>query len=640
MRRLTLATALLVTALAWGPPALAAAIPPKLPVEAFGKLPFVDDPVLSPDGRRIAARLNADGTSLLGVIDLSQPRNPPTLIPTGENEILWSRWAGNNRLLIGFLREVDTVYAYGHISQLMLYDLAKKDMRVLSLPGQGGEGDDVIHVADDGTFILVSVARNLESYPDVFRVDLDTGKWTKVVAQIPFISEWVADADGQVVAGSGVEYRKVKWLYRARPDEEFQTVARIDLDEERGEFTDVTVRRRGQGAYVLADGPTGRKALYELDLKTFTVGKLVFGHPTADVTGAMLNPEGSAIAAATYTDDRPRVEWLDDRMKPVQAEIDVALPNRVNIIHGSSTDRTKFLVFTGTASDPGYFYYYDHETGVLSRIGVRYEALKGAVLAPMQTVSYRSRDGLTIPAYLTLPVGRLPKGLPLVVMPHGGPFARDHWGFDAEVQFLANRGYAVLQPNYRGSTGYGREYMAKGFGQFGTGIINDINDGVQWLVADGTVDRSRVCIMGGSFGGYAAIWGTMTAPDIYRCAISFAGVTDLEDLMKHDRTYLYPVGYQWWRRKIEGDSQANFKEISPTDQADRLIRPLLLVHGEEDRRVPVEQAAKLARILDRKDKTYRFLRMKDVRHGFSKDSEHIEYLQAVDDFLARYNPAD
>jgi hypothetical protein len=343
MARTALVALLLVAALA-GPAPAHGTVPPKLPVEAVGRLPFLDQPVLSPDGNRIAAQINANGASLLGIIDLRTPKSPPALIPTGDNVILWTRWAGNDRLLIGFLREIDTVYAYGRISQLILYDVAKKDMRVLSLPGQAGRGDDVIHVADDGSFILLSVARNLASFPEVFRVELDNAKFTNVVPQKQFISEWIADADGIVKAGSGVEYRKIKYLYRASAAEEFSTVARVDIDVRDVEIPQVLFRRRGEGAWILTNGTTGRIAVYELDPRTFTPGKEVFAHPTADVTEARLNPEGTAIEAIYYADDRPRVVWLDERMKAVQSELDEALAGRPSFIVASSQDRSRFIV--------------------------------------------------------------------------------------------------------------------------------------------------------------------------------------------------------------------------------------------------------------------------------------------------------
>ncbi|MDP2326316.1 MAG: S9 family peptidase [Gammaproteobacteria bacterium] len=616
------------------------AIPEKLPAEVFGRLPFVDEPALSPLGDRVAARINSQGVSLLGVLDLRAKAGPPTLIPTGKFEILWTRWAGNDRLLIGFLGDVRSASVKGTISRLMLYDLPKNELRYLAMKAQDVVGDNVIHVAEDGSFILVSVARDPWSYPNVFRVDLASGEWVSVVPQKRFITTWVADSTGVVKLGSGVEYRKIKWVYRESPDDEFKTIGKLDMDVAEAEFNDIRIPRSGQGGFVLSNARTGRLALYEFDLKKFELGKLVFGHPTADLDSIQFSDDGSAVEGAFYTDDRHRVVWFDGHMKEVQKEIDDALKGRVNLVTGSSKDRSKFIVWTGTANDPGHYYFYDRDTGVMTRLGTQYDALKDKPLAPVSSVSYRSRDGLEIPSYLTLPVGRNPRNLPLVVMPHGGPFARDSWRYDPWVQFLANRGYAILQPNFRGSTGYGRDYLEKGFGQYGTGIIDDISSGVRWLISEGIADPARVCIMGASFGGYAAMWGAITAPQLYRCAISFAGVTDIRDMMSYDKTFLYPVNYRWLRHRIEGDDKLDLDTISPVRHADQLEVPLLLVHGTADRNVPFRQAEKMARALKNARKPFEFVKLKDVRHGFRTDDEHTRFLSAVDAFLAKYNPAD
>ncbi len=493
------------------------AIPEKLPADIFGKLPFVDEPVLSPSGDRVAARINNKGVSLLGVLDLRGNGKPPTLIPTGKYEILWTRWAGNDRLLIGFVGDVHSARIKGRISRLMLYDLPRKELRYLAMKAQDLVGDNVIHIAEDGSFILVSVARDPWSYPLVFRVDLSSDEWVSVVPQKQFITTWIADPTGVVKIGSGLEYRKIKWVYRESPDDEFRTVARQDMEVGEAEYEDIRIPGRGQGGFVLSNARTGRLALYDFDLKNFELGTLLFEHPTADLESIHLSEDGSKVEGVSYTDDRERIVWFDEHMKKVQKEIDDALNGRVNMVTSSSKDRRKFIVWTGAANDPGYYYYYDLDTGALSRLGTRYDALRGKPLAAVNPVAYRSGDGLEVPAYLTLPVGRAPKQLPLIVMPHGGPFARDSWEYNPWVQFLANRGYAVLQPNFRGSTGYGRDYLMKGFGEFGTGMQNDISDGVRWLIREGIADPARVRIMGASFGGYAAMWGAITTPELYSC---------------------------------------------------------------------------------------------------------------------------
>ena len=630
----------LVVSIARADEGLRPSIPEKLPVADFAQLPFVDGPVLSPAGNRVAAKINSAGVTLLGVLDLLGKGKPPILFPTGKYEILWWRWAGNDRLLIGFLGDVNSGFVKGRVSRLMLYDLPKNEVRYLAMKAEGLIGDDVIHIAEDGSFILVSVAKDLVSYPNVFRVDLATDEWVSVVLPRRPVTDWVADSAGVVKLGSGVEYRKIKWVYRESPDEPFKTVGRLELDVAEGGVDDIEFPRGGQGGFVLSNGRTGRLGLYEFNLKRFELGKLVFEHPEVDIDSVKFSADGRQVEGVLFTDDRQRVTWLDDLMKEVQKEIDDALKGRVNMVTSHSADRTKFLVSTGTANDPGHYYFYDRNAAVMTRLATRYDALNGKVLAPVKPVSYRARDGLEIPSYLTLPVGRTPGKLPLIVMPHGGPFARDSWQYDPWVQFLANRGYAVLQPNFRGSTGYGQGYLEKGFGQYGTGIQDDISDGVRWLVSEGIADASRVCIFGASFGGYAAMWGAITTPQLYRCAISFAGVTDVGDIMRYDKTLLYPVSYQRWRRRIEGDDKADFDDISPLRHVDKLGVPLLLVHGTADRVVPFLQAQKMAKALKKSGKPFEFLDLKDVPHGFRSDADHTKFLSAVDAFLAKYNPAD
>jgi dipeptidyl aminopeptidase/acylaminoacyl peptidase len=226
-----------------------------------------------------------------------------------------------------------------------------------------------------------------------------------------------------------------------------------------------------------------------------------------------------------------------------------------------------------------------------------------------------------------------------VVLPHGGPHARDTWTYDADVQFLANRGYAVLQPNFRGSTGYGKEFLEKGYGQWGGAMQNDINDGVAWLVEQGIVDAKRVCIMGVSYGGYAALIGAITSPDIYRCAISYAGVTDVKAWMKSHRYDMLPKRYRKWRQRVLGEADSSSGSPSPIDFAERVSIPVLLGHGTKDDRVPFRQAEKMARALRRANKDVEYLTFKDAGHGYEGD-DHVRFLNAVEAFLSKHNPAD
>jgi dipeptidyl aminopeptidase/acylaminoacyl peptidase len=238
-----------------------------------------------------------------------------------------------------------------------------------------------------------------------------------------------------------------------------------------------------------------------------------------------------------------------------------------------------------------------------------------------------------------MPTGRATTGLPLIVMPHGGPHARDTWDFDRDVQFLASRGYAVLQSNFRGSTGYGKAFVEKGYGQWGRAMQDDVDDGLDWLIKSGKVDPRRVCIFGTSYGGYAAIWGAIRNPERYRCAISMAGVTDIPAMLRYDRRlFNAPRYFRDWQRKVQGDG-ADLRAVSPVAQAERLNVPLLVAQGEKDTIVPPEQARALLSALKKSPAPVESVFYPDAAHGFDKPDDRIDFYRRLQAFLTKYNPS-
>ena len=471
--------------------------PVRIPIDAIGKRPFLETPRLSPDGTLIAATVDVQGTPALAVLNLFDRSKDMRMIGVGDHEIRWYRWAGNDKLLISLLME-GKYYGYNvRVSRLVMYRISTQTPAAIGLKRQGLEGDDVLHVAQDGSYLLLSASKDIESYPGVYRVNLESLEMELVESPQTSITEWFADGDGVVRGGYGYVLGRMKFIYREGLDGEFRTLSTARMGDSDGEFEAFHVLPSGRTGVVKTNAITGRFGVYEFDWATSEIGKPVFEHAEVDVEDYRMTEEGDAVEGVRYTDDRERVVWFDTEMTELQKEVDDALAGRVNWISSASQDRKRFIVWTGTASDPGQYYYYNRDAGKLSRVAIPYESLKGFPLAPVRYVKYRARDGLEIPAYLTLPPGREQKALPLVLLPHGGPHVRDTWEFDYWVQFLANRGYAVLQPNYRGSSGYGKDFLAKGFGQWGAAMQDDLTDGVSWLVAEGTVDPKRVCIMGG-----------------------------------------------------------------------------------------------------------------------------------------------
>jgi dipeptidyl aminopeptidase/acylaminoacyl peptidase len=614
--------------------------PGLIPATAFGKRPFMERPRLSPDGTRFAATVDVNGKPALAVMHLFDRAKEMRLIGVGDHEILWYRWAGNDRLLISLLME-GKYYGYDvQVSRLVMYQLSTQTPAGVGLKKQGFDGDDVIHVDDDGRFILLSASRDIEATPGVYRVSLDTLEMELVQKPREPITEWVADENGVVRGGYGYALGRLKFIYRDKPGDDFRVLANMRLEESEDEVDTFRVATQSDKGFVVTNARTGRFGLYEFDWKASEIGKPVFEHAEVDIDDFWMNEAGDGVEAVFYTDDRERVVWFDPELKELQEEIDKALPGRINWVTSASRDRMRFLIWTSTANDPGHYYFYDRSVGKLSRLATPYEALKDLPLAPVKYVSYRARDGLQIPAYLTMPIGREPEQLPLVLLPHGGPHARDRWQYDYWVQFLANRGYVVLQPNFRGSAGYGKEFLAKGFGQWGAGMQDDLTDAVKWLVADGTVDPKRICIMGASYGGYAALMGAIRTPDLFRCAISWAGVTDLNDMMRHDRNQLLPARYRNWRNRVRGEAEVDLRSVSPVHRAAEVGVPVLLMHGTSDDNVPYRQAQAFTKAMKKAGKPLEFIEFPDVGHNIDETDDRVRFLGAVDGFLKANNPPE
>ncbi len=621
----------------------AAALPPipeKLPVSAFGNRPFIEGPNLSPSGNELAARVDVEGKPVLAIMNPFNKRAGKRFISVGDYRIRWYDWAGSDRLLISLRIEAHYEATEVIATRLLCYELSTGKAILLGGKSQGFVGDDVLYIADDGSYILMGVQESAQNYPVVNRVDLATGEMKEVQRAVKPIVDWYADKAGNVRVGVGYLNGRMRIIYRDNVKETYRVLASLRLEQTGDEIGTIQIPPLGDKGYVVSNVPTGRFGLYEFDWKTSEIGKPIFEHPTVDVDGITMTEDGNGVESVTYTDDRERITWFDPKMKAVQEEIDAAMPGRMNWITSSSKERSKFIVWTGTASDPGHYYYFDPALKRMERIATPYEALRGKVLAPVKATSYKARDGLEIPAYLTLPVGREPKNLPLILLPHGGPHVRDRWAFDSWAQFLANRGYAVLQPNFRGSDGYGKEFLAKGFGQWGAAMQDDLTDGVKWLIAEGIADPKRVCIFGASYGGYAALMGAIKTPELYRCAISYAGVTDVNDMMRYDRTQLLPSRYKNWRNRVMGEAEIDLRQVSPVNRAADVAIPVLLAHGTEDENVPFYQAEKFVKAMAKAGKPLEFIELPDVDHNIENSVDRVRLLTAVEAFLAKHNPAD
>jgi len=613
--------------------------PAPIAIERFAELPIIGGPLLSPDGTRIAARYTDGTTDRIGVWSVGggETRQLRSLIAPNTASF---QWAGNGRLLINMTSLVILVgFAIIPIPvrRVVSYDVETAGGRALG--SGGGLADEVIFTDPDGRYVLLSSQTSLSASPSVHRVDLATGASVEVQRSRRGVWSWFADSQGVVRVGVDYGERRTRIYYRASPGEQLRLVdndraIRDDSVVDLIRFVDDTSR-----GIVVTNSETGRFAIYDYDFATDTRGATLFEHPEVDVTTPIFARDGT-LEGVFYETDRPRTHWIDPELASIQASIDRTFRGKTNQILNSSRDGNRLLISSSGADDPGTYYVYDRRARRMETFASPFDGLHELSFAPVRGVSYQSRDGLTIRGYLTLPPGRGERALPLVVLPHGGPFLRDGWLFDQEVQFLANRGYAVLQPNFRGSTGYGKDFVERGYGQLGAGMIDDMEDGIDWLVREGIADRGRVCMMGSSYGGYAALWAATRSPERFRCAISWAGPTDLRSLVRYDTNVFVPRRYvREFRNRIEGEERTDLNAISPLRQQQRLRVPVLIGHGENDIVVPVDHTRRLVQALQRRNAVHESVVYQKAGHGFTLAGERADWFRRVEAFLARHNPA-
>lgn len=625
-------------------------VPPRLPASAFAASPPFSSPVLSPNGLRFAARSNIGGKDFLTIIDLTGKDRPQQISFSEKSDLIRYFWVGNDKVFYSFGKTVPYEDDEAYSTRLAAIDLTTGQQHFIGSKTEGLKGDDVLWIDPEGKTILLAYQPSIYEYPTVYSVDAATNRSTKVAGPFTGIWHWYADAGGTVRYGYGwPDDHHWQMVYRKDATQPFKVAARGTNkdDDEANAAEDKALRMAvgsDEGFTYATDKATGLTAVYAYNFATHTRGDLVFEAAESDIDDAELTEDGKQMFSAAYTDSRDRIQWWDPAMKSFQGDLDKAVNGALGEheawVISHNRDYSMMIVWVLASNDPGRYYIYQRANGKMSLLVKLNDTLPPTDLAVARYVGYRTRDNLEIPAYLTLPVGREAKGLPLIIMPHGGPYGvRDHGDFDADVQFLANRGYAVLQPEYRGSSSYGQNFADRGEGQWGRAMQDDLDDGMDWLVKQGIVDAKRVCLVGGSYGGYAAIWGATRNPERYRCAVSFAGISDLGRQLKYQlNSYGDKTAREKWRARVQGDAAFDLKTVSGLYNVDRLKVPMMLVHGTKDQTVPPKQSSAYADALHAAGKTYEFYELPGEGHGLSNAANAQIWYDRLDAFLAKYNP--
>ncbi|MEP4715742.1 S9 family peptidase [Parasphingorhabdus sp.] len=613
--------------------------PEPIAVESYSALPFLHSPSLSPDGTKLAVLVTKGDAKHIGIIDLSAPKeSEPKYYSIGENELNWFHWAGSKQLLISFGSARNLVFFVYSTNTLKTIDLETSKITSLNEKSEFIK-DEIIFQDPYGRYIIAYQYRRGKPY--AVRIDLSDA--SEVVLEKPRhqIDQWIADNKGNIRAG--INYSKKRWrlYYREQPGGELVKIENRRYDSfEDGVVEDLQFLPETGQAIILTNGKNGRFGAYKYSIREDIIGDAIYEHPTADVTNLVMDSSKNLIGVE-YDADKPGQKWLVPELEDLYQRIGRVFKTKQNRILGTSSDRSVTLFWSGSGSDPGSYYLYYPQLKKIEQVLIPYNKIDPDKMVAMEPVKYQSRDGHMVPAYLTMPNGSKKTDLPTVILPHGGPFMRTSWRFDPWAQLLANRGYVVLQPNFRGSTGYGRDYVEKGYDQWGTGMIDDIDDGADWLIEQGIADKNKVCIMGASYGGYAALWGSIRQPEKYKCAISLNGVTDVRAMLKYDRKQFAARRYaRKWEEKVAGEEKKDLEAISPVKQAARMKVPVLVAQGLRDTNVPKEQAYDFVKALDKAgfDKLEKIYFPKSG-HDFANSADSTNFLKKSLQFLATHNPS-
>ncbi len=621
------------------PDGAAAPSPARHSIADFAQVPRVEGPQISPDGKSIAVKVAIKGTQYFAVLSLDGGKRQ--LIALGESDLNWWRWVNDDWLVIGVGQTSKVEADDWYLTRAL--GVSAKDGKIVRLAASNAaqSADDVIWTAHDGTpRILLSYQTSIYSndpgfWPRVDEFDVSTGRRRSVQGPMAGVMSWYADGGGVVRMGigHGEDGRSTRVLYRTAAGKGFRTIDRAKSRDD-AVIVPALFLPDGTHAMMIADDDKGLSTLYELDLTTLARGKTLFASDGYDIGGLVTDETGYGLLGVSVNERSPAIRWIDPDLAAMEAQAAKLVKGATVRVLSFSRDHQTAIVRAGAPDAPGLFLLFDRKAGTLDTLAFASDAFQQHRLHPVRTIHYKARDGLDIAAVLTLPAGRQ-TDLPLIVMPHGGPFARDTEEWDWWTQFLADRGYAVIQPNYRGSSGYGTPFTAKGEGQWGLAMQDDLNDAVTALAKQGIADPKRVCMVGASYGGYAAERAAQRDGTLFRCAISYAGVSDLSAMLRYDSKFLMAGVRSDWMRKQAPDLNA----VSPVNYPEQFAIPLLVVHGVKDRVVPVRQSRQLVAKLRKAGKPVEYLEQPLADHHFSRTEDRQSFLEAMEAFLARYNPA-
>jgi dipeptidyl aminopeptidase/acylaminoacyl peptidase len=621
------------------------------PAEAFGALPANTDVTLSPDGRRLAWVDNTELKPRVEMFDIDARKPLRILALPPQLKLRGLAWNDGETLLVSFSATAET-RVNSQVSKeffvTIAYDASGGEGRFL--PGSSGRERGAVAAAHAG-LVRARVSKPhaviMQSFDAcngvgcLIAVDTTTGAFTLIKAGNEHSGVWVVDWNGRALAREDWDWKKRAYRVYALDGNNVKEILRKDDSEQP---TLVGALADDSALVLLAANGRPHRAAWALPLDG-SPARLLADDPDADITDVSFDADG-AVAGVYISGSKTTMHWLDPRAQQRHEVLQRAFPGRDVTMSGWSTDGKRMLAAVESPSSPPVYYLVDLTTHRADIAAEAYPALAHVMLGGLREISYQARDGTAIPAYLTLPPGKRAGPGPLVVLPHGGPNARDYPTFDWLVQFLATRGYAVLQPQFRGSTGFGEVFERAGYRQWGGLMQDDVTDGVRAMIEQGIADPHHICIVGASYGGYAALAGAAFTPKLYACAVSINGVSDLRAMLQ-DQVLMfgsaYGVGYRYistwesnWKERVGSETDPALATRSPINSVAAITIPVLIAYGSGDGVVANEQSIRMAKAMSKAGKAVTLVKLPDEDHWLSRADTRTQLLKELESFLKQH----